>query len=113
VRRALDEPPRRRPDPRPLHVLLTAMDDISESGLALAATVHDGARAPRDQLEPFADELDIAFDQLAASLRGESETLPPPRGSTLELDGGEPGMAAVALEAAAIVAAWGRLEQLS
>ncbi len=33
VRRALAEPPRRRPDARPLRAVLTAMDDVSEAAL--------------------------------------------------------------------------------
>jgi len=50
VRRALAEPPRRRPDARPMRAVLTAMDDVSGSALVLAAAVHDGARAPREAL---------------------------------------------------------------
>ncbi len=76
VRRALAEPPRRRPDARPLHAVLTAMDDVSESALVIAAAVHDGARAPREALAPYLTALSGSFCAIAASIRGSTWASP-------------------------------------
>jgi uncharacterized membrane protein YccC len=76
VRRALTEPPRRRPDGRPLRGLLTAMDQISESALALAAAVHDGAREPREALAAYRAALAGSFAETVSRLHGDARPAP-------------------------------------
>jgi uncharacterized membrane protein YccC len=76
VRRALAEPPRRRPKGRPLRGLLTAMDQISESALVLAAAVHDRAREPREALAPYRAALDGSFAETVSWLHGDARPTP-------------------------------------
>jgi len=112
VRRALAEPPRRRPDARPLRAVLTAMDDVSESALVLAAAVHDGARAPREELGPYVTALSGSFDEIAASIRDGTWTRPAlPRNETLALNGHDPTLATVAAEAMSVLGSLERLER--
>ncbi len=112
VRRALAEPPRRRPDARPLRAVLTAMDDVSESALVLAAAVHNGARAPREALGPYLTALSGSFDEIAASIHDGSWASPAlPRNETLALNGHDPTLATIAAEAMSVLAALERLER--
>ena len=112
VRRALAEPPRRRPDARPLRAVLTAMDDMSESALVLAAAVHDGARAPREALAPYLTALSGSFDEIAASIRDGTWASPAlPRNDTLALVGRDPTLPTVAAEATSVLGSLERLER--
>jgi len=112
VRRALAEPPRRRPDARPLRAVLTAMDDVSESALVLAAAVHDGARAPREALAPYLTALRGSFDEIAASIRDGTWASPSlPHNETLALNEHDPALATTAAEAMSVIAALERLER--
>ena len=112
VQRALAEPPRRRPDARPLHDMLAAMDEISECALVLAAAVHDGTRAPRETLTPYRNALNRSFDNIAASLRDDAWSTPPlPREETLELLRDDPALATVATEALTVLAVLERLDR--
>jgi len=70
----LKREPRRCPDGRPLRGLLTAMDQISESALVLAAAVHDRARAPREALAPYRAALDGSFAETVSSLDGDARS---------------------------------------
>jgi uncharacterized membrane protein YccC len=112
VQRALAEPPRRRPKAWPLHDMLTAMDEISECALVLAAAVHDGARAPRETLTPYRNALNGSFDNIAASLRDDTWASPPlPREETLALLKDDPALATVATEALTVLAVLERLDR--
>jgi uncharacterized membrane protein YccC len=112
VRRALAEPPRRRPDARPLRAVLTAMDDVSESALVLAAAVHDGARAPREALAPYLTALSGSFNEIAASIRDGIWASPSlPHNETLALNEHDPALATTAAEAMSVLAALERLER--
>ena len=112
VRRALAEPPRRRPDARPLRAVLTAMDDISQSALVLAAAVHDGARAPREALAPYLIALSGSFDEIAASIRDDTRASPAlPRNETLALNRRDPTLATVAAQAMSVLGSLERLER--
>jgi uncharacterized membrane protein YccC len=112
VRRALAEPPRRRLDPRPMRAVLTAMDDVSESALVLAAAIHNGARASRDALTPYLTALNTRFGEIATSIRDGNWAIPAlPRNETLALNGHEPTLATVAAEAINVLAALDRLER--
>jgi uncharacterized membrane protein YccC len=112
VQRALAEPPRRRPDARPLHDMLAAMDEISECALVLAAAVHDGTRAPRETLTPYRNALSRSFDNIAASLRDDAWSTPPlPREETLALLKDDPALATVATEALTVLAVLERLDR--
>ena len=106
VRRAVAEPPRRRPDARPWRGLLAAMDRISECALVLAAAVHDGARAPREALAPYRAALDASFAETVSWLHGGARPAPPPLPGqvpgTAERD---PALAAVAAETGRVLAA--------
>jgi len=106
VRRASAEPPRRRPDDRPLRGLLAAMDQISECALALAAAVHDGARAPHEALAPYRAALDGSFAETASWLHGGARPTPaPPRDQAPAAAGHDPAIAAVAAETDSVLAA--------
>ncbi|MGO9976596.1 MAG: FUSC family protein [Solirubrobacteraceae bacterium] len=112
VQRALAEPPRRRPDTRPLHDLLAAMDEISECALVLAAAVHDGTRAPRETLTPYRNALSDSFENIAASLRDDAWATPPlPREETFALLKDDPAVATVATEALTVLAVLERLDR--
>ena len=112
VQRALAEPPRRRPDARPLHDMLAAMDEISECALVLAAAVHDGTRAPRETLTPYRNALSESFDSIAASLRDDAWATPPlPREEILALLRDDPALATVATEALTVLAVLERLDR--
>ena len=94
VRRALAEPPRRRPDGQPVRIVLAAMDRVSECALALAAAAHDGARVPGPELAACRATLKASFARTASWLLGTSA---PARGPLLAtataLDPGrEPGV---------------------
>ncbi len=111
VRRALAEPPRRRPDARPLHDMLAAMDEISECALVLAAAVHDGTRAPRETLAPYRNALGRSFDGIAASLRDDAWATPPlPRQEKPALLTDDPALATVATEALTVLAVLERVD---
>jgi uncharacterized membrane protein YccC len=106
VRRALAEPPRRRPDGRPLRCLLATMDQISECALVLAAAVHDGARAPREALAPYHAALDSSFAQTVSWLHGDVTPTPaPPRDQAPYAARHDPALAAVAAETDRVLAA--------
>jgi len=106
VRRAVAEPPRRRPDGRPLRGLLAAMDRISECALVLAAAVHDGARAPREALAPYRAALDASFAETVSWLHGGARPAPPPPpGQVHGAAGRDPVLAAVAAETDRVLAA--------
>jgi len=112
VRRALAEPPRRRPDDRPLRSLLSAMDEISERALTLAAAVHDGARAPREALAPYRTALDRGFHGIVSSLHGGAWSPPPlPPNDTHAVVEHDPTLRTVAAETASVLAELSRLEQ--
>jgi uncharacterized membrane protein YccC len=105
VRRAAAEPPRRRPDDRPLRGLLAAMDQISECALVLAAAMHDGARAPREALVRYRAALDGGFAETASWLHsGARPPLVPQREPAPDADRRDPALAAVATEADAVLA---------
>ncbi len=112
VRRALAEPPRQRPDARPLHDMLAAMDEISECAVVLAVAVHDGTRAPRETLAPCRNALSGSFDSIAASLRDDAWSTPPlPREETLALLRDDPALATVATEALTVLAMLERVDR--
>jgi uncharacterized membrane protein YccC len=112
VQRALAEPPRRRPDARPLHDILAAMDEISDCALVLAAAVHDGTRAPRDTLTPYRNALSRSFDNVAASLRDDAWATPPvPGEQTPALLKDHQALATVATEALTVLAVLERLDR--
>ena len=112
VRRALAEPPRRRPDDQPLGVMLTTMDEISESALVLAAAVHDGARGPRDSLAPYRRALDAGFGDLARMFRANAGTSrTPPCDAVPTVVTSDPALAAVATETAIVLTKLKWLEQ--
>ena len=112
VRRALAEPPRRRPDGRPLRAALTAMDQISEYALMLAAAVYDGARAPCAALAPYRIALDNSFDEICSCLRSGAWLAPAlPRDQTPAAGGHDQALATVAAETASVLAALEQLEQ--
>ena len=113
VRRALAEPPRRRPDDQPLGVLLTTMDEISESALVLAAAVHDGARAPQEALAPYRRALTASFADLACSFRADARPTPiPPRDAVPTVVATDPALAAVATETAIVLTKLKWVEQI-
>jgi uncharacterized membrane protein YccC len=106
TRRALAEPPRRRPDERPLLGLLAAMDQISECALVLAAAVHDGTRAPDQAIAPYRAALDGSFAETLSWLHGGARPTPtascdPPPAAA----GHDPVLAAVAAETDRMLAA--------
>ena len=106
VRRALAEPPRRRPDGRPLRCLLVTMDQISECALVLAAAVHDGARAPREALAPYRAALDGSFAETVSWLHDDVRPTPaPPRDQAPYAARHDPAFAAVAAETDRVLAA--------
>ena len=112
VRRALAEPPRRRPDGRPLRAALTAMDEISEYALMLAAAVHDGARAPRTALAPYRTAVDNSFHEICSCLHSGAWLAPaPPCDHTPAAGGHDQALATVAAETASVLAALEQLEQ--
>jgi uncharacterized membrane protein YccC len=112
VRRALAEPPRRRPDDRPLRSALSAMDEISERALTLAAAVHDGARAPREALAPYRTALDGGFYGFASSLRSGTWSPPLlPRNDMPALIEHDPTLQTIAAETASVLAELERIEQ--
>ena len=112
VRRALAEPPRRRPDDQPLAVMLTTMDEISESALVLAAAVHDGARAPQEALAPYRRALASSFADLAGMFRADATpTRTPPRDAGPTAVTIDPALAAAATETAIVLAKLKWLEQ--
>lgn len=104
VRRALAEPPRRRPDGRPWHGVLAALDEISECALVLSAEVHDGARAPREALASYRAALDGSFREIASCVRGGAGPALP-RLQELTADGHDPALASVAAETGSVLAA--------
>jgi len=110
VRRALAEPARRRPDGRPLRAALTAMDEISEYALMLAAAVHDGARAPCAALAPYRIALDNSFHEICSSLQS-GAWLALPCDQTPAAGGHDQALATVAAETASVLAALEQLEQ--
>ena len=113
VRRALAEPPRRRPDDQPLGALLTTMDEISESALVLAAAVHDGARAPQEALAPYRRALTASFADLACSFRADARPTPiPPRDAVPTVVATDPALAAVATETAIVLTKLKWVEQI-
>jgi uncharacterized membrane protein YccC len=106
TRRALAEPPRRRPDERPLLGLLAAMDQVSECALVLAAAVHDGTRAPDQAIAPYRAALDSGFAETAAWLHGGARPTPTAsRDRTPAAAGHDPVLAAVAAETDRVLAA--------
>jgi uncharacterized membrane protein YccC len=105
VRRALAEPPRRRPDGRPLRAVLAAMDQVSDCALVLAAAVHDGARAPREVLAPYRAAVAASFAATAAWLHGGAWSWPPPSAEQAPDDGPGPVPAVVAAETGQVLAA--------
>jgi len=112
VRRALAEPPRRRPDDQPLGTTLATMDEISDSALVLAAAVHDGIRAPRDALAPYRRALAASFADLARVFRADARpTTKPPRDAGLTAVTTDPGLEAVTTEAAIVLTKLNWLEQ--
>ncbi len=112
VRRALAEPPRRRPDGRPLRAVLTAMDEISEYALMLAAAVHDGVRAPGTALAPYRIALDNSFHEICSSLRSGAWLAPAlPWDQMPAASGHDQALATVAAETASVLAALEQIEQ--
>ena len=112
VRRALAEPARRRPDGRPLRAALTAMDEISEYALMLAAAVHDGARAPCAALAPYRIALDNSFHEICSCLHSDAWLGPAlPCDQTPAAAGHDQALATVAAETASVLAALEQLEQ--
>ena len=105
VRRALAEPPRRRPEGRPLRAVLAAMDQVSECALVLAAAVHDGARAPREVLAAYRAAVAAAFAATAAGLPGGTRSWPPPSAEQAPGAGPGPVPAVVAAETGRVLAA--------
>ena len=105
VRRALAEPPRRRPEGRPLRAVLAAMDQVSECALVLAAAVHDGARAPREVLAAYRAAVAAAFAATAAGLPGGTRSWPPPPAEQAPGGGPGPVPAVVAAETGRVLAA--------
>jgi uncharacterized membrane protein YccC len=99
VRRALAEPPRRRPHGRPLRGLLTAMDQISECALVIEAALRDGERAPREALAPYRSALDSSFTETASWLNSGARPTPAPsREQAPDAGGHDPAPAAVAAQ---------------
>ena len=111
VRRAAAEPPRRRPDDRPMRDILTAMDEISERALALAAAVHGGARTPHETLAPDRISLADSFHRIASSLR-DGAWPPPilPSEGSLGVGAPDPATTTIATETANVLAVMTRLE---
>ncbi|MGO9961531.1 MAG: hypothetical protein ACLP50_37090 [Solirubrobacteraceae bacterium] len=102
MQRALAEPPRRRPDARPLRAAPTAIDGASESALVSAAAVHNAARAPREALAAYPTALSASFDEISASTRdGAWASRALQRNETLALNGRDPTLATVAAGAVA------------
>ncbi len=82
------------------------MDQISECALALAAAVHDGARAPHEALAPYRAALDGSFAETASWLHGGARPTPaPPRDQAPAAAGHDPALAAVAAETDSVLAA--------
>ena len=106
------EPSRRRPDGRPLRAVLTAMDEISEYALMLAAAVHDGARAPGTALAPYRITLDNSFHEICSCLQSGAWLAPAlPCDETPAASGHDRALATVAAETASVLAALEQLEQ--
>jgi uncharacterized membrane protein YccC len=112
LRRAMAEPPRRRPDERPLRSVLSAMDEISERALTLAAAVHGGARAPHERLAPYRLALNHAFHATVACFRGSAMApLSAPDSGVPAVVEQDPTLRTVAAETTAVLAELERLAQ--
>ena len=112
VRLALAEPRSRRPDARPLRSVLAAIDQISECALVLAATVHDGARAPRQALIPYSSKLHARFREIASAMQTDA---PGPETRPLtgapDHDAIDPIIATVAAESTVVLTVLDRIDQ--
>ena len=112
VRLALAEPRSRRPDAPPLRSVLAAIDQISECALVLAATVHDGARAPRQALIPYLFTLHARFQEIASAMQTDA---PGPETRPLtgapDHDAIDPIIATVAAESTIVLTTLDRIDQ--
>ena len=111
VLRALAEPRHRRPDGRPLRAVLAAMEEISEYGLALAAAVHDGARAPRKLVGPYRDEVRSSLRTISFSVREALWSRPEPGNHGPTAHGHDQALTTVVTETADVLAVLAQLER--
>ncbi|MGO9753098.1 MAG: hypothetical protein ACLP8S_20020 [Solirubrobacteraceae bacterium] len=112
VRLALAEPRSRRPDAQPLRSVLAAIDQISECALALAATVHDGARTPRRALSPYLSTLRACFQEIASAMQsGAPGTEKGPLTPIPDYDEDDPALATVVAESTIVLTVLDRIDQ--
>jgi uncharacterized membrane protein YccC len=111
VRRALAEPPSRRPDGARLAPLLDVLDQITESALVLAARVHDGERTSSPALPAYREAVRASFRDIATAVQQSSWNAPSlPAEQTRALGRvADAGAATVAGEAVFVLAALERL----
>jgi uncharacterized membrane protein YccC len=107
VQRSLAEPRRRRPDSAPLRAVLAALDEISEYALVLVASVHDGARAPREVVGASRGAVRDSFRALSALLPGAAWPASPPGNGANRND---QALTVVATETAQVLTALQQLE---